>query len=243
VITSICSFWLIDSTFYNQRKIVTIHSSFSWILSTRQMTSDLRWWILFSSYSRDTFWRFWALSRTFCIKCILENNVLFQYDFMIVETMRDKNIECFFIKDIQEFMIFDWKNVLDHDIWFIMFLEMFLYVFQNDEKQIYVLSLIHHIERWCFYHRDVHHEKWFLFFRVKDFELIKIEFEIFNRFRIFNFIDQFCQFFVFSKKINRWLISWLIRTNFFSTKNFSDDLFRFSRVLDRVIEFRVIWLI
>jgi hypothetical protein len=153
--------------------------------------------------------------------------------------MRSKNIECFFIKNIQKFMIFDWKNVLDHDIRLIMLFEMLFYVFQNNEEQTYVLSLIHHIERWCFYHRDVHHEQWFLLFRIRDFELIKIESEIFNRFRIFNFIDRFRWFFVFSKKTNRWLI----RIKFFSRKNFDDDRKRFSRVLDRVIEFRVIWLI
>jgi hypothetical protein len=153
--------------------------------------------------------------------------------------MRDKNIDCLFIKDIQKFMIFDCKNVLNHDIRFIMLLEMLFYVFQNDEEQIYVLSFTHHIERWCFYHRDVHHEQRFLLFRIRDFELINIESEIFNRFRIFNSIDRFWRFCVFSKKTNRWLI----RIKFFSKKNFDDDRKKFSRVLDPVIEFWVIWLI
>jgi hypothetical protein len=151
--------------------------------------------------------------------------------------MRNENIKWFFIKNIEKFMIFSWKNVLDHDVRFIMLFEMLFYVFQNDEKQIYVLSFIHHIERWCLYHRDVHF--WQFLFRVKDFELIKIESEIFNRFRIFNSIDRFCRFFVFSKKTNRWLI----KIMFFSKKNFNDNRKRFSRVLCRIVKFEVIWLI
>jgi hypothetical protein len=60
-------FFLInDSAFYNQRKIVTICSSSSWTLSTKRMKSDLQWWILFRDCSRNTFWRFWVLFRTFC---------------------------------------------------------------------------------------------------------------------------------------------------------------------------------
>jgi hypothetical protein len=114
---------------------------------------------------------------------------------------------------------------------------MFFYVFQNNEKQIYVLSLIYYIERWCFYHRDVHF--WQFFFQVKDFELIKIESEIFNRLRIFDFVDWFYWFFVFLKKINRRLI----KINFFSRKNFDDDYTEFSRVLNRIVKFEVIWLI
>jgi hypothetical protein len=153
--------------------------------------------------------------------------------------MRDKSVECLFIKDIQKFMIFDWKNVLDHDIRLTMLFEMLFYVFQNDEEQIYVLFLIHHIECWCFYHRDIHYEQRFFLFRIRDFVLSKIESEIFNRFRIFDFVDRFCRFFVFSRKTNRWLI----KIKFLSKKNFDDDRKRFSRVLDRVIEFRVIWLI
>jgi hypothetical protein len=120
---------------------------------------------------------------------------------MILKMMRNKNVECLFIKDIQKFMIFDWKNVLNHDIRFTMLLEMLFYVFQNDEEQIYVLFLIHHIERWCFYYRDAHHEQWFFLFWIKDSEFIKIESEIFNCFRIFNFINRFCRFFAFSKKL------------------------------------------
>ncbi len=131
-----------------------------------------------------------------------------------------------------------------------MLLEMLFYVFQNNEEQIYVLFFIHYIERWCFYHRDVHHEQWFLFFRIRDFEFIKIESEIFNHFRIFNFIDWFYRFFVFSKKINRWLI----RIMFFSRKTFDDDrkrffrvlcriVKRFVRVLSRIVKFEVIWFI
>ncbi len=156
---------------------------------------------------------------------------------MIIKTMSNKNIECFFIKNIQKFMIFSWKSVFNHDVQFIMLFKMFFYVFQNNEKQIYVLSLIYYIERWCFYHRDVHF--WQFFFQVKDFELIKIESEIFNRLRIFDFVDWFYWFFVFLKKINRRLI----KINFFSRKNFDDDYTEFSRVLNRIVKFEVIWLI
>ncbi len=230
-------FSLIDLIFCNRRKILMIYSSSSWTLRARQMMSDLLQWIFSSDCFRDISWRFSISLRTSCIETYIQRQHFFQYDFMIVRTMRSENIECFFIKDIQKFMIFNWKNVLDHDVRFIMLFKMFFYVFQNNEKQIYVLSLIHYIERWCLYHRDVHF--WQFLFRVKDFELIKIESEIFNRFRIFDFVDWFCRFFVFSKKINRWLI----RINFFSKKNFDNDHREFSRVFNRIVKFEVIWLI
>jgi hypothetical protein len=114
---------------------------------------------------------------------------------------------------------------------------MLFYVFQNDEEQIYILFLAHHVERRRFDHRDIYF--WQFLFRIKDFELIKIESEIFNRLRIFDFIDWFCRFFVFSRKINRWLI----RIIFSSKKNFSDDRKRFSRVSNRIVKFEIVWLI
>jgi hypothetical protein len=150
--------------------------------------------------------------------------------------MKSKRIECFFIEDIKKFMIFVWKNIFDHSVRFITLFEMLFYVSQNDRKKTYVLSFTHHVERRCFDHCDIHF--WQFLFRVKDFRLELNEFKISNRLRIFDSIDWFCRFFVFSKKINRWLI----KTNFFSKKNF-DDFNEFSRVLNRFIEFEVIWLI
>jgi hypothetical protein len=149
--------------------------------------------------------------------------------------MRSERIECFFIEDIKKFMIFEWKNIFDHSVWFTMFFEMLFYVFQSDRKKIYVLSFIHHVERWYFNHRDIHF--WQYLFRVRDFELIKIESEIFNRLRIFDSIDwfcRFCRFFDFSKMINRWLI----KINFFSRKNFNDDRKKFYRVFIRIVKLK-----
>ncbi len=115
---------------------------------------------------------------------------------------------------------------------------MLFYVFQNDEEQIYVLSFAHHVECWRFNHRNVDLEQ-LLIIRVRDFELIKIESEIFNCIEVLWLIDRLRWFFVFWKKINRWLIKF----NIFSKTNFNDDLNVSCRILDRVARFEVIWLI
>jgi hypothetical protein len=174
-----------------------------------QKINDLRQWNLSSTCFQDIFWRFSILLRTFCTtKYNWVWRFFFQNDFMIVKSMQNKRIKCFFIEDIKKFMIFEWKNIFDHNVRFTMLFEMFFYVSQNDRKKIYVLSFIHHVERWCFDHGDIHF--WQFLFRIKDFRFNLNEFKIFNRLRIFDYLDWFCRFFVFSRKINRWLI----KTNF-----------------------------
>jgi hypothetical protein len=60
--------------------------------------------------------------------------------------MRRERIRNLFIEYVQKFMIFRWKNISDHNIWFAMLFKMLFYVFQNDRKQIYIFSLAHYID-------------------------------------------------------------------------------------------------
>ncbi len=82
-----------------------------------------------------------------------------------------------------------------------------------------------------------------VFKRVLLYHHSKIKSEIFNCIKNLYSLDWLCRFLIFSKKIIRWLINWLIEKIIFSKNNFNNDLDEFCRVFDRIVKFELIWLI
>ncbi len=103
---NIYSFSLIDLIFCNRRKILMIHSSFSWTLRARRMINDLLQWISSLNYSRGISWRFSISLWTFCRKTYTRKQ-----HFFLIQSYDRKN-------DAKEeyWMLFYRKHSWIHDI-------------------------------------------------------------------------------------------------------------------------------